>query len=158
MKIVYKVPEELKDYENNPRINEKAIEPVSKSIEKFGFLVPVIIDKNNVIVAGHVRKRAAITLNIKEIPCIYAENLNEEQIKAFRLIENKTSEFADWDIEKMQEELNEIVNIDLSTFCFPDLSESLLVSDEDFLQGTEIVKERKNKEIICPKCGEKIEL
>lgn len=161
MQIVYKKPEELKDYSNNPRRNEDAIGPVADSIRQFGFLVPILIDQNNEIVTGHTRKQAAILLNMSEVPCIYADGLNENQIRAFRIVDNKTSEFASWDFDKLQEELEEIegmIDIDLSEFHFPDLSGELGVSDEDFLQDTEIVKDKKAKCIKCPECGTEINL
>lgn len=158
MDIIYKNPNELKDYSNNPRINIKAIEPVKQSIKEFGFLVPIIIDKNDEIIAGHTRKQAAVELDLKEVPCTYADNLTEDQVKAFRVIDNKTSEFSIWDFEKLEQELSEIVDIDLSIFNFPDLGEDLLVSDEDFLKGTEIVKEKQEKIIICSHCGAEIKV
>lgn len=76
---------QLKPYENNPRINDKAVDAVAASIKEFGFKVPIIIDKNNVIVAGHTRLKAAQKLGLEEVPVIVADDLTEEQIKAFRL-------------------------------------------------------------------------
>ena len=91
---------DLIDYKNNPRKNDKAVEAVANSINSFGFKVPVIIDKNNVLVCGHTRVKAAKKLGIKEIPVIIADDLNEEQIKAFRIADNKTAELADWHIQR----------------------------------------------------------
>jgi len=100
MQIKYINIDEIKPYAKNPRkINAKAIEVVAKSIVEFGFKNPVIVDKNNVVVCGHTRMLAAKELNIKEIPTIKADDLTDEQIKAFRLIDNKTSEFSEWDYE-----------------------------------------------------------
>ncbi len=96
----------LKEYENNPRNNDLAVEKVKYSIERFGFLFPVIIDVNYVIVAGHTRVRACRELGIQTIPCIVADELTEEQINFFRLVDNKTSEYSDWDFEKLKEELS----------------------------------------------------
>ena len=158
IKIIHRKVADLKCYENNPRNNEKAVKKVVESIDKFGFLVPIIIDKNNIIVAGETRLKAAKLLELVEVPCVIAENLNDEQIRAFRLIENKTSEFATWDFDKLREEMSAI-DIDISAFEFPDLSDIKLdVSDEDFLQDTEIVKEKKNKIVTCPNCGEEFEI
>ena len=81
----------LKEYENNPRHNENAVEAVAESIKQFGFKVPIIIDKDNIIVAGHTRKKAAIKLGLKTVPCIIADDLTPEQVKAFRLADNKTA-------------------------------------------------------------------
>lgn len=158
MEIIYKNPQELKDYENNPRDNTAAIEPVMESIRQFGFLVPILIDQNDEIIAGHTRKQAAIRLSMEFVPCICANNLTEEQIKAYRLVDNKTAEFASWDFDKLEQEINQILEVDLSAFVFPDFGEDLQVSDEDFIQGTEIVKEKKSKTITCPGCGMEIEL
>lgn len=90
-KIVYKRLDELKPYENNPRRNDKAVDAVAASIEQFGFKVPIVIDNDNVIVAGHTRYKAAGKLNMDEVPCIVADDLTPEQIKAFRLADNKTA-------------------------------------------------------------------
>ena len=85
MNIVMKKTSELFEYENNPRNNESAIEAVANSIKEFGFKVPIVISKNNVIIAGHTRLKASLKLGLKEVPCIVADDLNDEQIKAFRL-------------------------------------------------------------------------
>lgn len=115
---------ELKEYENNPRINDKAVEAVANSIKNFGFKVPIIVDKENVIVAGHTRKRAAYMLGLETAPCIVADDLTPEQIKAFRVADNKTAELADWDFDKLETELEQLADIDfdMSQFGF-DLSE-----------------------------------
>jgi hypothetical protein len=96
----------LREYENNPRNNDLAVEKVKYSIERFGFLFPVIVDVNYAIVAGHTRVRACRELGIQTIPCIVADELTEEQINFFRLVDNKTSEYSDWDFEKLKEELS----------------------------------------------------
>lgn len=103
---------ELKEYENNPRYNDKAVEKVAASIQEFGFKVPIVIDKDNVIIAGHTRLKAAELLGLDNVPCIVADDLTPAQVKAFRLADNKTSEFADWDFEKLDEELDELLTID----------------------------------------------
>ena len=91
MQIVYKKIEELKPYKNNPRKNDEAVPYVAESIKQFGFKVPIIIDNNNEIIAGHTRYKASIKLEMKEVPCIIADDLTEEQIKAFRLADNKVA-------------------------------------------------------------------
>ena len=87
--------DELRPYENNPRRNDRAVEAVAKSIEQFGFKVPIVIDADNVIVCGHTRYRAAQKLKLKSVPCIVAEDLSPAQVKAFRLADNKVSELAE---------------------------------------------------------------
>ena len=96
----------LREYENNPRNNDLAVEKVKYSIERFGFLFPVIVDINYVIVCGHTRVRACRELGIQSVPCIIADELTEDQINLFRLIDNKTSEYSDWDFEKLKSELS----------------------------------------------------
>jgi ParB family chromosome partitioning protein len=117
MQIVEKKVTELKAYEKNPRKNDKAVDPVAESIKEFGFKVPIIIDKDNVIVAGHTRLRAAKKLGMKTVPCIVADDLTPDQIKAFRLADNKVSEFAEWDIDLLTSELKEI-DFDMELFGF----------------------------------------
>lgn len=111
---------ELKEYENNPRHNEAAVDKVVESIKEFGFKVPIIIDQNNVIVTGHTRIKAARKLGLKKVPCIIADDLSPEQIKAFRLADNKVSEYATWDEDKLYTELMElkVVNFDIESFGF----------------------------------------
>lgn len=96
----------LKDYENNPRNNDLAVEKVKYSIERFGFLFPIVIDVNYVIVCGHTRVRACREMGIHTVPCIIADELTDEQINLFRLVDNKTSEYSDWDFEKLKNELS----------------------------------------------------
>ena len=112
--------DDLKPYENNPRKNDSAVEAVKKSIQQFGFKEPIVIDKDNVIVCGHTRLKAAKLLGLEKIPCVIADDLTPEQIKAFRLIDNKTAELAEWDFEKLENELSniEIPDFDISEFDF----------------------------------------
>ncbi len=124
LEIKYKKIEEINPYENNPRDNEQAIEYVANSIKEFGFKVPIIIDKNNIIVAGHTRYKACKQLGIMEVPCIVADDLTPEQIKAFRLADNKTAEIATWDFELLQKELSGLCDFfDMGEFGF-DLTET----------------------------------
>lgn len=118
MEIINKNIEEIKMYENNPRNNDGAVEYVANSIKEFGFKVPIVLDKNNVIVAGHTRYKAAKLLKITEIPCIIADDLSDEQVKAFRLIDNKAAELASWDIDLLNLELENIKDIDMDLFNF----------------------------------------
>ncbi len=123
---------ELKEYDKNPRINNPAVEVVKNSIKEFGFKVPIVVDKNNVIVAGHTRFKASKELGLKEVPCIVADDLTEEQVKAFRLVDNKTSEFADWDFELLLGELEELDDdFDMELFGFDMFEEEQeIVEDE----------------------------
>ena len=112
--------DELKPYEKNPRRNDGAVDAVAKSIEQFGFKVPIVIDADNVIVCGHTRYKAAQKLKLESVPCVVANDLTPEQVKAFRLADNKTSELASWDDAFLIEELNdlEFLNFDMADFGF----------------------------------------
>lgn len=120
MKIINKLLSELRPYENNPRINDGAVEAVIKSISEFGFRVPIIISSENEIIAGHTRYKAAEALHLDTVPCIIADDLSPEQIRAFRLVDNKTSEISDWNNAALAKELEEVLEggIDLSEFGF----------------------------------------
>ena len=115
MNIVYKKVDDLVPYENNPRNNDEAVDYVANSIKEFGFKVPVVVDKDNVVVAGHTRLKACEKLGITEVPCIVADDLTEDQIKAFRIADNKVSEYATWDEEKLSQELSDIM-LDMTEF------------------------------------------
>jgi ParB family transcriptional regulator, chromosome partitioning protein len=124
MQIVNKPIKDLIPYEKNPRRNDEAVKYVANSIKAFGFKVPIVIDNKNVIVAGHTRLKAAKELGMKEVPCIVADDLNEEQIRAFRLADNKTAEMALWDDGLLKYELDGIIDIDMSEFGFIDFEPS----------------------------------
>lgn len=109
---------DIKPYEKNPRRNDEAVKYVVESIKQFGFKVPIVIDKDNVIVAGHTRYKAAKKIGLKEVPCIVADDLTEEQVKAFRLADNKVAEKAEWDFDLLHGELDDILGIDMTTFGF----------------------------------------
>ena len=97
MIVINKNTSELIPYANNPRKNGPAVDKVAASIKEFGFKVPIIIGKDNVIVTGHTRLLAAQKLGLETVPCIIADDLTPAQIKAFRLADNKTAEFSEWD-------------------------------------------------------------
>ena len=109
---------DIKPYENNPRKNNEAVKYVAQSIKEFGFKVPIVIDKDNVIIAGHTRYKAAKRLKIKEVPTIIVDDLTDEQVKAFRLADNKVAEKAEWDFDLLPFELDDIVDIDMGAFDF----------------------------------------
>lgn len=131
LEIKYVNINEIKPYKNNPRINDKAVPYVMNSIKEFGFRNPIILDKNNVIVCGHTRLLSAEKLGLTEIPCIYADDLTPEQIKAFRLADNKVSEKAEWDFELLDDEINDILNINMTDFGFDFKFEAESNKDEE---------------------------
>jgi len=145
----------IKPYENNPRNNEQAVDKVVASIKEFGFKVPIIIDRENTIVCGHTRYLAAQKLEMQKIPCIMADDLTPNQIKAFRLADNKVAEASGWDFTKLNEELsflNEIA-FDVEQFGFCPSEE---VDFDSFLTDQEN-PEKKPKTITCPHCGKSFE-
>ena len=127
---------DLKPYEKNPRKNDDATKYVAESIREFGFKVPIVIDKDNVIVAGHTRYKAAKNLNIKEVPCIVADDLTDEQIKAYRLADNKVAEMSEWDFDLLNEELDDLFDFDMTAFGFDDEPEESVEVREDNFDGS----------------------
>ena len=146
MDIVNKLLVELVPYENNPRNNKNAVEYVSESIKEFGFKVPLVIDKDNMIVCGHTRYLAAEKLGMEAVPCIIADDLTEEQINAYRLADNKVHEYSEWDFEMLQSELDGITMIDMEKFLF-------LPTDKKEAKEAREKKSHNDKTIVCPKCG-----
>lgn len=118
MQIIEKNIDALKEYENNPRNNAAAVDKVAESIREFGFNVPIIIDKDNVIVAGHTRKKAAKKLGIQKVPCVLVDHLTPEQVKAFRLADNRVAEYATWDFQKLDLELQGLDTMPMEMFGF----------------------------------------
>ena len=152
MKIIEKRLKDLQPYENNPRKNDNAVPYVVESIKRYGFKNPIIIDKEGVIIAGHTRYLASMELGLEKVPCIIADDLTDEQIKEFRLVDNKTAEFSGWDFELLDLELQEL-NFDFD-FKFPELSD--IDIDELFEDHEE--EEKEPKTITCPHCGKEIEI
>ena len=118
MNVIEKSLMEIKPYERNPRKNDDAVKYVAESIKQFGFKVPIVIDKDGVIVAGHTRFKAAKKLNLSTVPCVVADDLTEKQIRAYRLADNKVSEKSAWDFDLLFPELNDITGIDMTDFGF----------------------------------------
>lgn len=164
---------EIKPYKKNPRKNDHAVDAVAASIKEFGFLVPMVIDKNNEIVCGHTRYKAAIKLGMREVPCVIAEELTPTQIKAFRLADNKVSELAGWDFGLLQDLLDELgTEIDMGDFGFSALADfnvddmfveksetenadSVADTSEESVKPHEPLTMRK---ITCPCCGKEFEI
>ena len=106
---------EIKPYEKNPRFNDNAVEAVKESIKQCGYISPIIVDENNVVLAGHTRLKAIKELGWKEVEVIRKDNLTEEQKKKYRILDNKTSEYAEWDYDLLKEELD---GLDFGGFDF----------------------------------------
>ena len=119
MEIIMRGVNDITPYEHNPRKNDDAVDAVAASIKEFGFKVPIVVDKDGIIVAGHTRLKAAKKLGMEQVPCIVADDLTDEQIKAFRLVDNKVAELADWDFSELETELADI-DMDMAQFGFDD--------------------------------------
>lgn len=162
MRIVERRLSELRPYKDNPRKNDGAVDAVMESIKEFGFLVPIVIDVNDEIVAGHTRYKAARRLGIKTAPCITADDLTEEQIIAYRLVDNKTQELSGWDFAKLISELRELTSdFDMSLFGFGYLEEEEKAEksepkEQTIRSGSELSLDDFGDETFactCPSCG-----
>ena len=139
MEIVLKKLNELKPYAKNPRMNDDAVEYVMNSIKEFGFKVPLVIDKNGVIVTGHTRYKASQKLGLKEVPCIVADDLTDKQLQAFRIADNKVSDYSIWDNKLLLDELEDI-NFEIFTgFDVSDLFEDIKDLNELDEKDTEVI-------------------
>lgn len=135
IQIVYLPIDEIREYENNPRDNEKAVAAVARSIKRFGVRSPAIIDKDNVLIAGHTRIKAAKQLGMTEYPCVRADDLTKNQAKAFRLADNRMQEDSQWDTEALAAEFNALKDngFDLSETGFDEFEiGGIDMSEADF--------------------------
>lgn len=123
MEMIMKRMDEIHPYDKNPRKNDEAVKYVAESIKQFGFKVPIVIDHDGIIVAGHTRYKAARKLKMDAVPCIVADDLTDEQIKAFRLADNKVAEKAEWDFDLLAGELDDLFDFDMAVFGFDDMAE-----------------------------------
>lgn len=144
MEVVELNIKEIIPYEKNPRKNNKSVEFVANSIKEFGFRVPIILDKDKVIICGHTRLKAAISLGMEKVPCIIAGDLTEEQVKALRLADNKVGENSEWDMKLLEGELKDIVNLDMSLFNFKPVEIKEDFNMEGQVPFTEVLDEEYN--------------
>ena len=177
MKISNISIDKIKPYSKNPRKNDKAVPAVAASIREFGFLIPMVLDRNNEIVCGHTRYKAAQQLGLKEVPCVIADELTPKQVKAFRLADNKTSELASWDFSMLQDTLSELeLDFNMGDFGFASMSDlnvddmfvehdggssnpnSNSGSNEATESGEELPEIPTTRKVTCPCCGEEFEI
>jgi ParB-like chromosome segregation protein Spo0J len=135
--VVYQDISQIHPYENNPRNNEAAIEPVAQSIKRFGFRVPILIDGKGTIIAGHTRYEAAKRLGMDKVPCIRVDDLTDEQIRAYRIADNKVAEASSWNDDVLRAEMDALkaLDVDLTDTGFSEVElDGLLreVEDADF--------------------------
>jgi len=147
MKIELKNIGSVRPYDRNPRINDAAVDAVVASLREFGFRQPIIVDAESIIIVGHVRYKAAVKMGLQNIPVHVATDLTAEQVRAYRLADNKTNEFSEWDFSLLEEEL-ENIDFDMSVFAFNSLDFESVSADE--VPRLDVVDK---KPIICPHCG-----
>lgn len=151
---------EIRPYENNAKKHDtRQISNVAESIKQFGFVQPIVIDKNNEIVIGHCRYESAKKLNMKKVPCIYVENLSKSQVKKLRNLDNKLNE-SQWDYN--------LLNLDIEDLSFEGFDIDWEIPDFQFEENSDYLKEQSTinlddyqsnkKQVECPKCGFKFEV
>lgn len=167
---------EIKPYWRNPRNNENAIKAVAQSIKDYGFNYPLILDKENVIIAGHTRYKALQMLGVEQIPCVIKDDLTAQQIREYRIADNKTSELSTWDMDKLIPELRELKAVEDMEIYFPTISLEDLIAEQAGVnkfsnptqenigkieQKMQMTFEDRSKtqqsayvEVICPHCTE----
>lgn len=164
MQIIYKAVEELTPYAKNAKKHDRRqIDNVAASIRQYGWRQPIVIDKDNVVVIGHCRLLAAEKLQLEQVPCVVADDLTEEQIKALRLVDNKTNE-SDWDMDFLAEELDglDLGDIDLDWGIEAEEEETEIVEDEapEVDEDAEPIAKlgdiwQLGRWVWCKKCGKK---
>lgn len=155
MKIVKLKLSQIKPYEKNPRRNDEAVDAVVASIEQCGYCSPILVDENNIILAGHTRYKALQKLGWKEAEVVVRDGLTDEQKRKYRLLDNKTNEFASWDFDLLADEIE---GLDFGDYDFGfETNADIDFTDDDFLKDTEVTKS-KTKTVVCPECGHEFEL
>ena len=147
--IVMRKVAELKPYKNNPRKNDKAVDAVAASIKAFGFKQPIVIDINDEVIAGDTRLKAAKKNGLDEVPCVVASDLTPEQVKAYRLADNKVGELAEWDWDLLPAEMDGLRGFDMTEFGFDEIE----AVDVDSLLDCGDGGSNEKEPVKCPKCG-----
>ena len=151
--IEYKQLDEIVPYINNPRHNDGAVDRVAASIKEFGFNVPIVVDSDNVIITGHTRYKAARKLELEQVPCICAEGLTKAQVKAYRIADNKVSEYASWDDELLAlefEQLQELTyDLELTGFDLDDIDNLLNPAEPEEKDLSDAVKDTYEVIVEC---------
>jgi DNA modification methylase len=144
----------VKQYDRNPRNNDAAVGPVAESIRQFGFKVPLLVDRDDVLIAGHTRLRAARQLGLTEVPVIQADDLTPEQVRAFRIADNQLASIATWNLELLPIELSELqaadVDLDVLGFSQDQLGKLLDTTPKDGLIDPDEVPEPPDEAITKP--------
>lgn len=152
MEIVKLKLSQIKPYENNPRRNDIAVDAVAESIRQCGYCSPILVDENNIILAGHTRYKALQKLGWQEAEVVVRDGLTDEQKRKYRLLDNKTNEFAGWDFDLLESEI-EGLDFEGFDFGFSEITKNIDELDELFTPEAEKPVEEP-KQIQCPHCGE----
>lgn len=161
MEVEYWNTDKVIPYERNPRKNDAAVGAVAESIRQFGFVNPILIDKEGVVIAGHTRLKAAQELNLGRVPVIVNKDLTEEQVRAYRIIDNSSAQIAGWDVELLEIEISDLPDFDFETFGLGVEVPELFEHDIDgfFTEHKDPVKDNPAQtHVTCPKCGEVFEI
>lgn len=160
LRVKYVPVADVRPYEDNPRRNDGAVQAVVNSIREFGWKQPIVVDADGTIVVGHTRYKAALALEMTEVPVVVASDLTPEQCAAYRLADNRVGELAEWDSELLAQELDGLADLDMSAFGL-DSGELLNGADVDDLfedYGGDKPKDGGRRTITCPHCGEEFEV
>ena len=145
MEIINSNINDITPYHKNPRVNLDAIKYVADSIEQYGFNQPIVVDKDRVIIAGHTRYKAAQQLNLQEIPIYIADQLTEDQINAYRIADNKTSEYAKWDTNLLSQELKDLLTANNDDYNITSYMTAFSVTEIDrLLNGETYIKDQQS--------------
>lgn len=146
--------DEIRPYENNPRINDDAVEAVRKSMEQCGYIAPIVVDENRVVLAGHTRLKALKEMGAKECDVLEVAGLSEEQKRKYRLLDNKTNELALWDFDALADELEGLDFENLELDWMEPLDEIAPVYKEPENEEIDLEDYDDDKfECECPRCG-----
>lgn len=154
-------PRDLIPYENNPRVNQSAVDSVAESISQLGFRSPIMVDNDLVIVAGHTRRLAALKLGLRSVPVVVCEDMTPDQARAYRLADNKTGELAGWDFDSLGIELDALGDIfDMTDFGFADRDGEEEMTD--YVEMPDVAdrtpQEPRMRRVVCPCCGRTFEM
>src|SRR5262245_60903117 len=154
MKIALRSIASIRPYENNPRVNDEAVEAVAASIREFGFRQPIVVDEDGIIIVGHTRYKAALRLGLDKVPVHVATGLSPEHIKAYRIADNQTNRLSDWDSDRLVAELTQLQNVDFDLgmlgFAVDDLAALLDPQSSSGLTDPDAVPEPPDQPITQP--------
>ena len=162
LRVKYVPIGDVHPYEDNPRRNDGAVQALANSLREFGWKQPIVVDADGTIVVGHTRYKAALALEMAEVPVVVASDLTPEQCAAYRLADNRVGELATWDNELLAQELDGLADIDMGAFGFiGDADIDALFMDDDSGIGASDQdggQEPERRTVTCPHCGEMFEL